>query len=113
MFKNAQLELRINKLLKVDRDETVHRVKYRPKQSIRNAGFSFPYSAKELFNPFQANVPYLYPLKTSENKTFSGDIHCVKSVHIRSYSGPYFPAFGLNAERYSLCSLNAVKYGPK
>ena len=22
--------------------------------------------------------------------------HCVKSVRIRSYSGPYFPAFGLN-----------------
>ena len=31
--------------------------------------------------------------------------HCLKSVLIRSYSGPYFPAFGLNAERYgvSLC----------
>ena len=27
---------------------------------------------------------------------------CVKSVHIRSYSGPYFPAFGLNTERYSV-----------
>ena len=27
-------------------------------------------------------------------------IHCVKSVHIRSYSGQYFPAFGLNTERY-------------
>ena len=27
--------------------------------------------------------------------------HCVKSVSIRSYSGPHFPAFGLNAERYS------------
>ena len=26
--------------------------------------------------------------------------YCVKSVHIRSYSGPHFPAFGLNAERY-------------
>ena len=26
--------------------------------------------------------------------------HCVKSVLIRSYSGPYFPAFGLNTERY-------------
>ena len=26
--------------------------------------------------------------------------HCVKSVHIRSYSGPYFPTFGLNKERY-------------
>ena len=26
--------------------------------------------------------------------------HCVKSVRIRSYSGLYFPAFGLNMERY-------------
>ena len=26
--------------------------------------------------------------------------HCVKSIQIRSYSGPHFPAFGLNAERY-------------
>ena len=32
-------------------------------------------------------------------------IHCVKSVRIRSFSGSYFPAFGLNTERYgvSLC----------
>ena len=31
--------------------------------------------------------------------------HCVKNVRIRSYSGPYFPAVGRNAERYgvSLC----------
>ena len=28
--------------------------------------------------------------------------HCVKTVRIRSYSGPYFPAFGLNTERYGL-----------
>ena len=28
--------------------------------------------------------------------------HSVKSVHIRSYSGPYFPAFGLNTEKYSV-----------
>ena len=27
------------------------------------------------------------------------DSHCVKSVRIRSYSGPHFPAFGLNTER--------------
>ena len=26
--------------------------------------------------------------------------HCVKSVSIQSYSGPHFPAFGLNAEIY-------------
>ena len=28
--------------------------------------------------------------------------HCVKSVRTRSYSGPCFPAFGLNRERYSV-----------
>ena len=28
--------------------------------------------------------------------------HCVKSVGIRSFSGPYFPAFGLNLERYGV-----------
>ena len=38
-----------------------------------------------VFNPFQANVS-----------------HCVKSVRIWSYSGPHFPEFGLNTERYSL-----------
>ena len=27
-------------------------------------------------------------------------LHCMKSVCIRSYSGPYFPAFGLNMERF-------------
>ena len=29
--------------------------------------------------------------------------HCVKSVRIRSYSGPYFPALGLNTDRYEVC----------
>ena len=28
--------------------------------------------------------------------------HCVKSVRIRSYSGLYSPAFGLNTERYGI-----------
>ena len=28
--------------------------------------------------------------------------HCVKSVRIRSFSGLYFPVFGLNTERYSV-----------
>ena len=26
-------------------------------------------------------------------------LHCVKSAHIRSYSGRHFPTFGLNTER--------------
>ena len=31
--------------------------------------------------------------------------HCVKRVRIRSYSGPHFPAFELNMERYSVSVL--------
>ena len=27
---------------------------------------------------------------------------CLKSIRIQSFSGPYFPAFGLNTERYEL-----------
>ena len=29
-------------------------------------------------------------------------IHCMKSAHIQSYSGPHFHAFRLNAERYGV-----------
>ena len=29
-------------------------------------------------------------------------IHCVKRVRIRSFSGPYFSAFGLSTERYGV-----------
>ena len=43
--------------------------------------------------------------------------HCVKSVCIRSFSGPYFPTFGLNTERYgcgvSLRIQSEEKYGPE
>ena len=37
----------------------------------------------------------------SANK-LSQEKHYVKSVPLRSYSGSYFPAFGLNAERYGV-----------
>ena len=42
--------------------------------------------------------------------------HCVKSVRIRSYSGPHFSTFGLNTERYSisLCIQSECgKYRPE
>ena len=29
------------------------------------------------------------------------------------FSGPYFPAFGLNKERYGVFSPNVGKYGPE
>ena len=29
--------------------------------------------------------------------------HCMKRVRIRNFSGPHFPAFGLNMDRYGVC----------
>ena len=45
-------------------------------------------------------------------------LHCVKSVHIWSFSRLHLPPFGLNTEGYgvsslSVFSLNAGKYGPE
>ena len=34
--------------------------------------------------------------------------HSVKSVSIRNYSGPYFPAFGLNTEGYGVYGVYGV-----
>ena len=42
----------------------------------------------------------IFPKKKIELK------YCVKSVRIRSFSGPYFPAFGLNTERYSVLCIS-------
>ena len=33
-------------------------------------------------------------------------LNCVKSVRIRSFSGPHFPAFGLNTERYGVYGVS-------
>ena len=44
------------------------------------------------------------------------NLHSVKSVQIRSFSGLYFPAFRLNTKRYlylSVFSPNVGKYGPE
>ena len=42
---------------------------------------------------------------SASNLIFNNICHCIKSVRIRSYSGPYFPAFGLNTERYGVFGL--------
>ena len=46
--------------------------------------------------------------------------HCVKSLRIRSYSGPHFPELRLNMERYgvsvriySKCGKMREKFGPE
>ena len=38
--------------------------------------------------------------------------HCVKSVHIRSYSDPHFPAFGLNNRIQSDCGKMETRLTP-
>ena len=38
--------------------------------------------------------------------------HCVKSIRIGSFAGPYFPAFRLNTPYLSIFSLNEGKCGP-
>ena len=43
--------------------------------------------------------------------TFSLQVHCVKNVRIWSFSGPYFPAFGLNKQRYFVSLCIQSKFG--
>ena len=38
----------------------------------------------------------------NRNTSFQSRDHCLKSVRIRGYSGPHFPAFGLNTDRYGI-----------
>ena len=37
--------------------------------------------------------------------------HCVKSVQVRSYSGPYFPIFGLDTEIFAVNVFIQSEYG--
>ena len=46
---------------------------------------------------------YYYNKVEALNYIYTSDIHCVKSVQIRIFSGPYLPVF----------RLNTGKYGPK
>ena len=59
-----------------------------------------------IINPFLVIVSILYPLKTPKKKfvlvslddTKCEKLHCGEIARIRSFSGPYFPTFGLNIE---------------
>ena len=43
---------------------------------------------------------------------FSWRYHCVRSLRIRNYFGPHFPAFGQNTERYGVFSFQRTKVTP-
>ena len=64
-------------------------------------------SSKQQYS-FHIFVWFIYYLKQIFKRTeiFNSYRHCVKSVRIRSFSGSYFAAFGLNTERYTVFSPN-------
>ena len=43
---------------------------------------------------------YLLELRIRPKILIWDELHCAKSVRIRSYSDPHFPAFALNEQRY-------------
>ena len=58
---------------------------------------------KVLNTPAQSNLSPQMPITTLHSPKKVSDMnggYCVKSARIRSYFGQYFPAFGLNTERY-------------
>ena len=67
--------------------------------------------SREIYDKMSKNISYLLKIYG-----FFYKIHCVESVRIRSYSGPYFPALRPNTERYSVSlriQSNAGKQGPE
>ena len=58
-------------------------------------------------------IPISYQKSCDRNTCFSisrKEYHCVKSVRIRSFSGPYLPAVGLNMKYLCVFNPNSGKY---
>ena len=75
-------------------------VRYCEGKFIVMGGYNFP---EHSISPTQAMRSKLVSILSSVNMSafFKGGkylliLYCVKSVRIRSYSGPHFPVFGLN-----------------
>ena len=80
-------------------DELFHNEDIYRRATFQNSYF---YKASNISQqlPFQKSI---FLRKSIFSRTyFSRDLHCVKSVPIRSFSSPYFPAFGLNTDRLSV-----------
>ena len=66
---------------------------------------------QRILNTFMITLTIIDSLKVSITKFVSLSIeyhfwlanHCMKSVHNRSFSGPYFPSFRLTTERHRAC----------
>ena len=55
------------------------------------------------FSGLRMYLPGLINKDNRKSENFLVELHCVKSVRIWSFSGPYFLAFQLNTERFPEC----------
>ena len=93
----------------------IYCVKYRPATLLKKRLWQrcFPVNfAKFLTAPFLQNSSGRLHLNLVIILMvhFGQSFHCVKSVQIRSFSGPHFPVFGLNTESYSVNLRIQYKY---
>ena len=70
--------------------------------TLLSIGTSYQISCLSIISSLKPSLSMVKIEKSSKNGDQLQYTHCVKSIRIRSYSGPYFPAFGLNTERYSV-----------
>ena len=74
-----------------------------------------PFSMKSVAGSFTGDVLWKQMItEISGIKALKDNATAWKVPNYRVFSSPYFPAFGLNTERYlSIFSLNAGKYRPE
>ena len=77
--------------------------------------FAYNASSKgrfHLINPYltQFQTFRFFGLLPHSQSSSNEKTHCVKNIRIRCYSGPHFPAFGLNTERYRLYKYRDTEY---
>ena len=76
---------------------------FKQKPTDRKLTSQHPYAEEFIGEPHVYTVDITnyeqveYAMKEIKSKSVSK--HCVKSIHIWSFSGPYFPAFGLNTDQ--------------
>ena len=60
------------------------------------------FAATNYFTDFACNIRIFCIIDSFITWFYLPCLQCVKSVRVRTYSGPHFPAFGLNTGRYSV-----------
>ena len=102
-------EITVHKL----KDNQMYMFKVRAKNELGYGEYTKPLAVKT--GQIGMNIG-IFIKNVFVNITLDNTEHCVRSVRIRSYSGPHFPSFGLttrNTPYLSIFSPNAGKCGPE